>query len=247
MNDNILDMELNEEQAVALKESLESWKEGVYAELSEESDARVQKKFEELEEASIAYKEQLKDEYADKMIEAINDMRTEIKAEVVSEMVSNDPSYQILEEIKKLIAPTLNEEYLNNVFGEEINTLREQVEAFKRDKELEEGLEEREALIENCSEEVKALMRTFIGEGTVEEIRDRYWEIAESLETFNGEEYEEYEDEEGEEEDGEEEETEREESSSTEDEEDEEEGEVEEDTKPELSPFKKSILEILND
>lgn len=121
------------------------------------------------------------------------------------------------------------------------------MEAFKRDKELEEGLEEREALIENCSEEVKALMRTFIGEGTVEEIRDRYWEIAESLETFNGEEYEEYEDEEGEEEDGEEEETEREESSSTEDEEDEEEGEVEEDTKPELSPFKKSILEILND
>jgi len=247
MNDNILDMELNEEQAVALKESLESWKEGVYAELSEESDARVQQKFEELEEASIAYKEQLKDEYADKMIEAINDMRAEIKAEVVSEMVSNDPSYQILEEIKKLIAPTLNEEYLNNVYGEEINTLREQVEAFKRDKELEEGLAEREALLENCSEEVKALMRTFIGEGTVEEVRDRYWEIADSLESFNSEEDE---GEEGEGEESEEadyEDPETEESSSTDDEEEEDDGEVEEDTKPELNAFKKSILELLND
>lgn len=224
MND-ILNMELTEEQQTALVSSLEEWKESVYSEINEELEASYQTKVEELEEASIAYRETLKEEYSDKLIEALNDMRAEIKAEVVSEMTTNDPSFKILEEIKKLVAPTLNEEYVKNVYLEELTTLREQVETYKREEELAEGAEVLESLIENYTDEVKILLRTLINEGTAEEVREKYWEIVEGLEVFNEDEDEDEEDDEYEDEEDESEEETEEESSTEEDE------EIEEETK----------------
>ena len=96
----ILDMDLSPEDEKILRESLDNWKEEVYAELLEEVEAVKQEKLDEINEAMEEYKETLKEEYADKMIEALNEMKEEIRAEVLSEMYDSNPELKILEQIK---------------------------------------------------------------------------------------------------------------------------------------------------
>ena len=120
MADKILQMELSLEDEKALREKLTSWKEEVYTQVLEEVEEVKAQKIEELEEANIQYQEELKEEYTEKMLEALDTMREQIRTEVLSEMIESNPELYVLEEIKKLVAPTLNEEYVGNVYTEEL-------------------------------------------------------------------------------------------------------------------------------
>lgn len=181
MANEILNMELSEQDEALLRESLTTWKESVYANLVEEVEELKAQKIEELEEANREYQAELKEEFAGKMVKALDEMRTELRSEVLSEMVSSNPELQILEKVKELIAPTLNEEYYGNIFAEEIQALREENESLKRDAELDEGAQALAELIAPYSDKTQNIILAMIKEGNAEEVTEQFYELIESL------------------------------------------------------------------
>ena len=179
--DNILEMDLSPEDGKLLKEALESWKEEVYASLLEKVEEAKERKLEELEEASIEYKEGLKKEYSDKMLKTLKEMEKEIRAKVVAEVVADNPEVQILEQIKELIAPTLNEDYAKNVYTEEIQTLREHVEILEARMELEEGARKLAELVSPYSKKTQNLIISLVNEGGPDTVTEQFYSIIESL------------------------------------------------------------------
>jgi len=179
--DDILKMELSEEVATKLTEALVTWKEEYAAQLEEKNAEVLEAKLQELEEMNEQWREEVAEEYSDKFIDALNEMRGEVKANILAEYVDTDPTHKVMEEIKRLVAPTINEEYVSNVYLEELITLREQVKEYERAKLLAEGEKVKEELIEGYSDKLKPLLRTLIGEGTAEEVENKFIEIVESL------------------------------------------------------------------
>jgi exonuclease VII large subunit len=181
MAKEILNMELSEEDEALLRESLSTWKEEVYATLMEEVDELKSQKIEELEEANREYQAEVKEEFAQKMVDALDEMRSEIRAEVLSEMIESNPELQILERIKEIVAPTLNEDYFGNIYAEEIQTLREENEALQEAMQLEEGAETLANLIAPYSEKTQNIILAMIKEGNSEEVTEQFYELIESL------------------------------------------------------------------
>ena len=167
MANEILQMELSPEDETLLRESLSTWKEEVYATLMEEVEET--QKIEELEEANREYQSELKEEFSKKMIDTLDEMRSEIRAEVLGEMIETNPELQLLEKVKELVAPTLNEEYLGNLYIEEIKTLREENENLRREVEIEEGAEALAELIAPYPEKTQNILLALIKEGNEEE------------------------------------------------------------------------------
>jgi len=197
---NILEMDLSTEQEELLREALESWKEEVYANILEEVEVLKEQKIEELEEANIEYREELKKEMADKLVVALKEMREEVRAEVVAEVLTTNPELQVLESIKELVAPTLTEDFVGNVYAEEIQALREQNEELKQEIELEEGARTLADLIAPYSEQTQNILLAVIKEGGPEEVTEQFYNLIESMELAEAEEEEEEDDEEEEEE-----------------------------------------------
>jgi len=178
---NILEMDLSEKDTELLTKSLENWKEEVYSNLLEEVEELKESKIEELEEANLAYREEVKAEYADKLIEAINEMRDDLRAEVVSELVDSNPELKILEKVKEVVAPLLNEDFVGNIYAEEIMNLKEEVEYLREEKELEEGATALAELLSPLSEQTQNLILAVIKEGNEEEVTEQFYNIIESL------------------------------------------------------------------
>jgi hypothetical protein len=174
-------MELSPEDEKALRESLSTWKEEVYAQMLEEVEEVKAKKIEELEEANIQYQEELKEEYTEKMLDALEEMREQVKTEVLSEMVDSNPELHILEEIKELIAPTLNEDYLGNVYSEQVSTLIEENNELKEQIRLEEGAKTLAELLAPYSEKTQRIILSMMNEGGPEEVTEQFYELIESL------------------------------------------------------------------
>lgn len=179
--DDILKLELSEEVAGKLTEALVAWKEDYAARIEETNNEVLEAKIQELEEMNEMWREGIAEEYSDKLIDALDEMRGEVKANVLAEYVETDPTYQVMEEIKRLVAPSINEEYIGNVYGEELVTLRGQVKSFQIEKELAEGARVKAELLESYSEKLRPLLSTLIGEGTAEEVENKFFEIIESI------------------------------------------------------------------
>ena len=185
--DNILDKDLSPEEEQAIRESLETWREEVYNQLLEETEQLKETKLEELEEANVEFRETLKEEYAEKMLKALNEMKEELRAEVLSEVYENNPELQILEKIKEIIAPTLNEEYLGNIYAQELQTLREENEFLKERMRLEEGAKALAELISPYSEKTQNILLSLIKEGGPEEVTEQFYNLIENLESLEDE------------------------------------------------------------
>lgn len=179
--DDILNLELSEEVAGKLAEALTAWKEDYAATIEETNNEVLEAKIQELEEMNEMWREGVAEEYSDKLIDALNEMRGEVKANVLAEYVETDPTYKVMEEIKRLVAPSINEEYIGNVYGKELVTLREQVRTFQEEKLLAEGARVKAELLESYSEKLRPLLSTLIGEGTAEEVENKFFEIIESI------------------------------------------------------------------
>ena len=222
MNNNILDKDLSLEEEQVLRKSLEAWKEETYASLMEEVSNAKEAKIEELEESNLSFREELKEEYANKLITALHEMRDELKSEVLAEMVENNPELQILEKIKELVAPVISEDYYENTYAETIISLKNQIEELEEDRNLEEGAKTLANLIAPYSDKTQKLILALIKEGGPEEVTDQFYTIIENLESV-------YEEEDKDEEDDEE--------SEEDDEEEEEEDDDDEPVKPKKSDF----------
>ena len=196
--ESILDRDLKPEEEQAIRESLESWKEEIYNQLQEEVEQQKEAKLEELEQANVEFKEQLKEEYAEKMLKALNEMKEELRAEVLAEVYENNPELQLLEKIKELIAPTINEEYLGNIYAQELSQLREENEALKEHQRLEEGAKTLAELISPYSVKTQKIILSLVKEGGPEEVTEQFYNLIENLESVDedDEEYEEEPDEE---------------------------------------------------
>ncbi len=184
MANKMLEMDLSPEDEKLLRESLESWKESVYSNLLEEVEVLKEKTIQELEEANQEYLSEIKKEYTAKMVKALNEMREDIRSEVFTEMVTSNPELQILEKIKSLVAPTLNEEFNGNVYSEQINNLVEENSSLKREMELNEGARTLAGLIKDFDRKTQKLILSVIKEGNADEITEQFYQIAESLELF---------------------------------------------------------------
>ena len=206
---NILDMDLSSEDEALLRESLESWKEEVMSSLMEEVEQVKETKVEEIEERNVEFREELKEEYASKMLDALKEMKEEIRAEVLSEVYESNPELQILERIKELVAPTLNEEFVGNLFADELQTLRERNSILEEEKNLDEGAKKLAELIAPYGEKTQNIILALIREGGPDEVTEQFYELIESLEAQEedideDDEEEDYDDEDDDEEDDEE-------------------------------------------
>ena len=185
---SLLNEELDEESATYLKESINAWKEEMMAKLQEEVEQAKNDKIEELEEANIAYREELKEEYSDKLIAAINDLRESVKAEVTAEVIKNNPELKILEQVKELVAPLLNEDFREDAYSDTITQLSEENEALRREQEITEGAQTLAELLSPYSEKTQKLVLSLIKEGSPEEVTEQFYTIMESLQEVFAEE-----------------------------------------------------------
>ena len=138
---NLLDNSLDEASQKYIQEALENWKESVTNQLVEQMEEVKAAKIEELEEENQKYREQLREEYADKMMAGLSDLEGKMKAEVTAKVVKDNPELKILEQIKEIVAPLLNEDYRESTYSDTLAALSEEVETLKREKAISEGKE----------------------------------------------------------------------------------------------------------
>ena len=180
-NKDILDIELSEEDASKLAEEIQAWKEEFSAKLEEEAEERIQAKIDELEEQNNAWREEVAEAYSEKFLAALDEMREDVRAEVLAESVETDPTHKVMEEVLRLVAPLMNEEYVENTYMGEIKRLADKVAEYERKEALDEGADTLEELIEGYDDVFKPALRAIIGEGTAEEVTARFEAIVESL------------------------------------------------------------------
>jgi len=198
---SLLEQELDEASASFLEESLNAWKEATANSLMEEFEQVKAEKLEELEEENLAYREELKQEYADKLLEALEELKESVRAEITASILQNNPEIKILEQIKEVIAPVIQEDYREGIYEDSILTLQAENEQLKRQIELTEGAKTLASLVAGYDAPVRNLIVSLIKEGSPDEVSNQFYEILESLENTFGEGDEE-DDDEGDEEEG---------------------------------------------
>ena len=191
MNENqklsLLNEELDEESANYITEAIQSWKEEVMAQLQEEVERAKADKLEELEELNLKYREELKEEYSDKLTTALAELKESVKADATANVLKNNPELKILESIKELVAPLLNEDFRENTYSDTIAQLAEENEALRREQEITEGAQTLAELLAPYSDKTQKLVLSLIKEGSPEEVTEQFYTIMESLQDVFGE------------------------------------------------------------
>jgi hypothetical protein len=186
---NLLDNSLDEASQKYIQEALENWKESVTNQLVEQMEEVKAAKIEELEEENQKYREQLREEYADKMMAGLSDLEGKMKAEVTAKVVKDNPELKILEQIKEIVAPLLNEDYRESTYSDTLAALSEEVESLKREKAISEGKETLNDLLAPYSDRTKRMVSALIKEGTSDEVTENFYNLVENLpELFEAEE-----------------------------------------------------------
>lgn len=184
---SLLNEELDDESAKYITESIQNWKESVMAQLQEEVERAKADKIEELEELNLKYREELAEEYSDKLTTALAELKESVKADATANVLKNNPELKILEEIKSLVAPLLNEEYRNEAYSETISQLAEENEALRRQQSIMEGAQTLSELLSPYSEKTQKLVLSLIKEGSPEEVTEQFYNIMENLQNVFGE------------------------------------------------------------
>lgn len=184
---SLLNEELDAESAKYIQESILNWKESVMAQLQEEVERAKADKLEELEEANMRYREELKEEFSDKLTTALSELRESVKADATASVLKNNPELKILEQIKELVAPLLNEEYRDEAYSNTIAQLVEQNEALKRNQEIMEGAEHLGRLLSPYDETTQNFVLSLIKEGSPEEVEEQFYDLMEKLQGVFGE------------------------------------------------------------
>jgi len=183
---SLLEQELDEASAKYLEESLTSWKEATANSLMEEFEVVKQERLEQLEEENLAYREELKQEYADKLIEALEELKESVRAEITASVLQNNPEIKILEQIKEIIAPVIQEDYRESVYEDSILTLQTENEQLKRQIELTEGAKTLASLVAPYDTPVRNLIVSLVKEGSSDEVTNQFYEIFDALQESYG-------------------------------------------------------------
>jgi hypothetical protein len=176
-------LELNEEQMAALKSKLDEWK------LAERKDieAKLTEKYEMMEaqlkddnEQLIAdLKENLKQVYSKRFKKSLAEMYQEIKAQVMVEHLQS-PEVKALEEVKTAIYPFINDSTARR-YRDEFKKLAGMYNEAVEDLSKLKGEVKKSKLVESLSPEVRTVVVKLMGEGTEEEIVERFATIKQAL------------------------------------------------------------------
>jgi hypothetical protein len=176
---DIFKKELTEEEAGQIRERLKAWKDEVYVKLHEQVEQQKTEAIAKLNEQSISYKKALKRKMKSKLNEAISEMRVALKSEVVQEMYEENPEMKVLEAVKTVIAPLMGK---NVNEATTIVSLQNKIKELESKEMIREGKEKLGELISPYDEKTQKILTKLIGEGTVEEVTEKFYDIAESLE-----------------------------------------------------------------
>ena len=178
---NLLDEELDEATQKYLHEHLEQWKESVVNQLVEQAKQAEQAKLEELEEQNEAYRNELREEYTEKMLDGLNELKESIRAEVTAEVIKNNPELKVFEQIKEIVSPLVSENYRDHAYEDTITQLSEELESLKKEKEIEEGKKTLATLLAPYTKKTRDLVCSLIKEGTPDEVTEQFYNIVESI------------------------------------------------------------------
>jgi G:T/U-mismatch repair DNA glycosylase len=177
------DIKLTEDQQKELKDKLDSWKaaerkkiEEQLTERYEQMEAQLKEESEELVEE---VKENMKKVYAKRFQKALREMYKQIKAEVMVESLQS-PEAKALEEVKAVVYPLINEGTAKR-HRDEFSKLAEMYDSVLEEHEMLKGRLKKAQLVESLSPEVRKVVNKLLGEGTVEEIVDRFADIKKAL------------------------------------------------------------------
>ena len=176
-------IELRPEQQEELREQLMTWKQGVIDKVEEE----LTTKYEELESALKEEYESKVEEIREKMkrvftkrfVTALKEMYEQIKAEVLAESYDS-PEIRVLEEIKALVYPLIDGSEAQR-YASEFAKMAEMNEELTEELEYIKGQKKLMELTADLSPEVKKVVVSLIGEGTEEEVVERFAAIKASL------------------------------------------------------------------
>ena len=198
---DIMNMNLSEQEAENLIEVLTTWKEEIYVQLVERVEQEKSEAIDKIEEASEEFQNNLRKEYSEKTINLLAEMRDQIEAEAVARVLETNPELQVLEKVKEIVAPTLSEDYGENVYANEIQVLHEELEKTKRQLELREGADRLAELLQQYDDKTRELMLGLIKEGNEDEVTEQFFDLAEAIENAVTSDEDEYDDEDDEDDD----------------------------------------------
>ncbi len=176
-------IELSDKEQKELREQLESWKQGVIDKVEEDLTTKYEEMESSLKEEYTALvgdiREKMKKVFTKRFVTALKEMYDQIKAEVLAESYDS-PDMRILEEIKTLVYPLINGSEAER-YTSEFSKLAEMNEELNEELEVTKGQKKLMELTDTLSPEVKKVVMTLIGEGTEEDIVEKFAAIKEAL------------------------------------------------------------------
>jgi hypothetical protein len=177
------DIDLNEDQQKALKDKLDAWmlaeRKKIEAELTEKYEQMEAELKEEYEDLVEEIKANMKKVYTKRFTSALKEMYEEIRAEVMVESL-NSPEAKALEEVKAVVYPLINESTAKR-HRDEFTKLASMFESNLEELELLKGANKKAQLMESLSPEVRKVVDKLLGEGTEEQIVEKFAAIKSAL------------------------------------------------------------------
>lgn len=177
------DIKLTEAQQTALKEKLDSWKlnekKKLETELTEKYEIMEANLKDEYEDLVANMKENMKKVYTKRFVKALKEMYNEIKAQVMVEHLDS-PEVKALEEMKSIIYPLINESTAKR-HRDEFSKLAEMYQETLGDLDKLKGEVKKAKLVESLSPDVRKVVTKLLGEGTEEEIVEKFTTIKQAL------------------------------------------------------------------
>lgn len=177
------DIKLTESDQAELKDKLDAWKaaerkkiEDDLTDKYEQMEAQLKDEYETLVEE---IKENMKKVYTQRFTKALKEMYEEIKSSVMVESL-HSPEAKALEEVKAIVYPLINEPTAKR-HRNEFAKLASMYESLVKEYELLKGANKKATLISSLSPEVRKVVDKMIGEGTEEQIVEKFATIKQAL------------------------------------------------------------------
>jgi hypothetical protein len=179
----LADIKLTDEQQIALKEKLDAWKlnekKKLETELTEKYEIMESNLKDEYEDLVSNVKDNMKKVYTKRFTKALGEMYTEIKAQVIMEHLDS-PEVKALEEMKTIIYPLINESTARR-HRDEFAKLAEMYQDATHDLAKLRGEVKKARLVESLTPETRKVVTKLLGEGTEEEIVEKFASIKQAL------------------------------------------------------------------
>lgn len=177
------EVKLTDEQQEQFKKKLDGWKmnerKKMENELTEKYELMEAQLKDEYEDIVSDIKENMKKVYTKRFTTALKDMYEEIRAEVKAEQMKSSES-AALEEVKAIVYPLINESTAKrhrNEFAKLAEMYDENLDELEKLK----GEIKKSKLVESLSPDVRKVVSKLLGEGTEEDIVERFAEIKKTL------------------------------------------------------------------